>query len=149
MPDTLAKLFPTLPFAADADTFLRNFCKSVPEQLRERRILHFDTKPLISAGGISIGTDGNFIVTFCDMNTADENAETLGHEIGHTFHFDISQRPPQDRFDPATISEKLFDRVEEFCTELSKRWLALNGKESITRRIQNSMSLVHLYFVDE
>ena len=139
----LATLFPDFPFAVGADEFLRKVTsESIISQFRARRISMIRIAPLLSGGGIEIGCDNNFIISLRDVNTLLEKAQSLGHEIGHTFHFDIKEVPPRDYFDRVTISETLFNQIEDFCTEFSHYWLMANDKDDLMLRIANTEKLI-------
>jgi len=145
--NTLCSMFPELAFAKEADAFL-SACPdmAVPEQLRARKINRIELKSLLSSGGLRInpGKD-SFSVQLNDLGKTNEWAETLGHEIGHTFHFDISVRPLLDlcagcRKDKDKIGK--FEMIENFCNEFSRRWSEINVKEKVAERIKNTLSLV-------
>ena len=88
----MANEFPCFSFASEADKFLSMFKnnKDVVFQLRNRHIYKVKFMELISSGGLGIEEDGNFFVFLNDLLTEEEMANSLGHELGHTFHFDLS-----------------------------------------------------------
>lgn len=125
--DSLKQQFPQLVFAKDADKWLQSYKrKELLEQLESRRITEVKTESLLSSGGMKIGEDGNFIVLLNDLETPEENAESLGHEMGHTFHQDITKNPPIDSLIP-----DLAELTEDFCRAFSKLWLNENDKRKI------------------
>lgn len=134
--DSLQRQFPQFPFSIIADEWIRFFKgKSLPEQLRDRRIARVLIAPLLfSSGGIGIAEDGNFFILLNDMNLPGENAESLGHEIAHTFHHDLTQNPPKN-FLPSDAAEL----IEDFCRVFSEIWLRENEGGKIAtycRRIE-------------
>mgnify|MGYP001564104733 CR=1 FL=1 len=137
----LAEKFPVLSFACDADEFLRKWSENtdVVAQLRERRIFRVEVVPLfISGAGILFGDDSNFLVYLNDFYPPEEQAYSLGHEIGHTFHFDLSKNPPQSSY-PREAQDPV---AESFCKEFSLLWVAQNSEKEIARRILNSAKLL-------
>lgn len=143
--DTLCFLFPTLLFARDADLFLAS-CRNlaISQQLATRNIRRVELASLFSSGGIGVDREGNFFVQFNDLGTADEWAETLGHEIGHTFHFDISRKPLVDMCEICRNDKNQmvrFESIEDFCNEFLRRWLEINSKEKVAERIKNTLGL--------
>lgn len=143
--DNLASSFPRLPFAKDADLFLEHTKMSrvdVCTQLREREIGHVEIKPLISAGGIRLDGEGRFIISLNTECPLLEKAETLGHEIAHTFKYDLNVSPPKSCYDPAHITDEMYCLIEDFCDEFSKRWLQVNDRGDILLRIENTMKLI-------
>lgn len=137
----LAEKFPTLSFARDADEFLCKWKKSadIVAQLRDRRIFKVEiVSLLVSGAGILFGDDGNFLVWLNDFYHPEEQTYSLGHEIGHTFHFDLSKNPPQSSY-PREAQDPV---VESFCKEFSLLWIAQNSEEETARRISNSAKLL-------
>ena len=112
---SLESLFPEFFFAREADEFLCDLhLGSGVNQLRARRISMVKIVPMLTAGGIGIGKDNNFYVLLLDVSTLLEKAESLGHEVGHTFHFELGGRVPVDRINQAEISDEVFERIESF-----------------------------------
>ncbi len=138
--------FPNLSFSKDADVFLQSIMggKNIVEQLLERRITNFEMKDLISSAGIFIADDGNFGIAFQITDTLLEKARSLGHEIGHTFHFDLTSNPPRPMLNRREISPEMFDIVEAFCDEFSLRWLEINDKIDILNQIEKTLKLTYL-----
>ena len=145
MPDnvSLESLFPEFFFAAEADRFLQDLpMGSIVNQLRARRISKVKIVPMLTAGGIGIGEDNSFYVLLLDVSTLLEKAESLSHEIGHTFHFELAGKVPVDRINQAEISDEVFDRIESFCTEFSRRWLIANDRGSVVHRVKNMLHIL-------
>ena len=92
MTQPLADQFPTLPFAAAADRFIPRQHETLHEQCVERRIRAFEFVPLlVSRGGLRLLEDGGgFLVVFNTDTLAADLPAVLGHEVAHTFHFDLS-----------------------------------------------------------
>jgi len=136
---TLAARFPMLPFAPEADRFLTAVPRmKLLEQLRARHVGAVECIPKWFPAGLSIMDDGRFLLSFNDVNTPEQDAESLGHELGHTFHYDLSARPPRPLLPPPEeISDELFDLVEQFCDAFSEAWLARVDKELIMKAAEN------------
>ena len=137
----LTEKFPTLSFARDADEFIRKWSGNadIVAQLRERRIYRVEIVPLfVSGAGILFGDDGNFLVWLNDFYPPEEQAYSLGHEIGHTFHFDLSKTPPRSSY-PRQAQDPV---VESFCKEFSLLWVAQIYENKITRRITTQAKLL-------
>lgn len=151
---TLAELFPQLPFSLDADAWLASLSvKSLAWQLRERRIVAVKQKKLIFAG-IARSKDGNFEVWFPERSGIQYRVQSLGHEIGHTFQYDLSASSPTDCFawiyrTETRAARKLYRAIELFCDSFGKRWLKHNGRDRVTRAIENSLRCMHLCYIPE
>lgn len=129
----LVEKFPYFSFAFDADKFLENFKNNqdIVFQLRSQRIYKVEFVPLISNGGLGIRENGDFFIFFNDLLSDDELAHTLGHELGHTFHF----------YTVATLPEEKEEQIEKFCDMFSELWLKQVGKENIVYRIENERKM--------
>ena len=131
---SLVRQFPTLPFARKADRWLSSIkSKSIETQLRERRIIEDHYFPLSSCKGfISLSNDGSGIIVYVDADQGrGEKFFTLGHEIGHTFHFDLRTTPLKNTIPDMNDFEEgdpLYKLVEEFADAFAEKWLAGNGK---------------------
>ena len=138
---SLVKEFPHFLFASDADRFLQNFKnnKDIVSQLNNRRIYKVKFEQLFSSSGLGIEEDGNFFVFLNDLLTEEEMANSLGHELGHTFHFDLSVMPPAV---VCGLSEQNEEEVEKFCDMFSELWLEQVDKENVIRRIKNERGLL-------
>jgi hypothetical protein len=133
----MKELFPEFDWAGTADAFLAELQRanlSITEQMRRRKIVRLEIKPLLCNGGIKI-EKGYFVVVFNYETTLEEKMETLGHEIGHTFHYDLVPSEPCLLCSKARESEDVFNRLEEFCRIFAKRWLKLNSVEEIRKVI--------------
>lgn len=130
---TFKDLFPEFAWVAGADDFHEELQSKRPtliEQLRQRKIARTEVKPLLFPGGCRVEKE-RFIIVFDDQSTLQEKFKTLGHEIGHTFHYDLTSTKLILLCPEARISEKVFDRVEEFCKIFAERWLKLNSIDQI------------------
>lgn len=129
----LADKFPQFWFAHAADSLLmRCNSRTLSEQLIERRISKVTILPLFSNGGLSIGEDNNFCIMLNDTLTLDERAHSLGHEIGHTFHHNLTKSPPQNILQ-ASDGEK----AENFCNSFAELWLEHNTMEKVVKWLKN------------
>lgn len=138
----LSELFPKIPFAGVADDWLAEQANvSVSEQIRGRGVRGVKIEELLSGGGVERGEDGYLIVGLNDWNNLEENIQTLGHELAHTFGFDLSATPPRETFPGGSLTDELFDQLELFCDEFSRRWLAMNfsRQEEIKRIIEQGL----------
>lgn len=136
---TLMQMFPNLTFAHQADEFLTKWKDNpdVVSQLRERRIHKVKFQPLFSSGGLGLQSDGSFFVALNNIFYSEELALSLGHEIGHTFHHDLSTTPPTHN-----ISEIPHEQLEDFCDAFAELWLAQQSVQEVARRIKNSRRLL-------
>lgn len=129
----IAEKFPEFPWVKEADFFLKNVRKkqhSISLQMRERKVRRTEIKHLLFPGGLKI-ENGKFIIVFNYMATEEDRIQTLGHELGHTFHYDISGDEPRLLCPEAETSEVVFDRVELFCIIFSMEWRKLNSHDEI------------------
>lgn len=144
----LSEMFPMLPFAKEADRWLGILGKNADDprmdifrQLESRKIDEIIIVPIFSTAGMKSKRNGFHVVfnTRCHKKHA---FFALGHEIAHTFHFDISQKPPVEiinsksrefmyNFDDDGDPQGFY--IEDFCDEFSKRWAAVNTKERMER----------------
>jgi len=131
--------FPEFEFAHDADLFLATIPGiSTVEQLLWRRIQVVEIMPLIvSSGGIGYTGDGNFFIALNDTNTEAESIRSLGHEVAHTFHFDLKKTPPEQYPD----LDRQNPRVESFCHRFSKRWIRLNKHSELSALVHETRYL--------
>jgi hypothetical protein len=147
---SLAELFPALPFAAEADRFLASCSeKSLAEQLHERRITKIEKKPMLSTAGLTYGPDQNLTVWINEYARQEWYSESLGHELGHTFHFDLSTTPPTPFFTWRDCSEEMYETVEHFCDYFAEYWRFVNDGQYIRQRIINSLGLIHLCYLED
>ena len=150
----LCEQFPMLAFSKAADDWLQSIQdKSILEQLQERRITQMGLLRMLSTAGIGYTDDGNFIVHFNDYSNHINDAFSIGHEIGHTFHFDLTKTPP-----PKIINENspefLYDfdedgangfLIEDFCDAFAQKWLSINGKEDVEEMCKRERSFLIPY----
>ena len=140
----LAQQFPTLPFAGSADKWLASIKrKSIEKQLAERKIPRIG----ITVGGYGFISLPEPYEVFSILINVDlpygERLLTLGHEIGHTFHFDLTDTPiknllPDDWNHEVGEDERgnsvmgpLYHMVEDFAETFAEKWLSVNGKQKI------------------
>jgi len=130
--------FPQFQFAAYADEFLMN-CHSnnLARQIKLRQIASVAPGALLSQAGIGIDEYGKFFITINDTLTCDEMAFALGHEIGHTFHYDLHSIPPKN-----ILPENLRDEVEAFCNDFSICWVKRVGLFQLVNRFKNELKLI-------
>ncbi len=151
-PPTLSEMFPDLdghmgfPLTHDADAWLKTLNgKNVQEQLVERRIRKVKATITFGLHGyMNALKDGGFSVTLAiarmtDGETYDQPVEemaiTLGHELGHTFQFDLASMPPTDRSPPMERGGELWNKMENYCEAFAAKWLEIGGnrRETIER----------------
>lgn len=142
MKKTLAEQFPQLSFAKDADEWLANIGgKTIREQLEERRIKRVRIMGILFSAALGI-QDDDFVVILNNLNFG-HDALSFGHEIGHTFHFDLTETPPKLIIpEPNEISDRLFNLIENFCTAFSSKWLKIVGREEIEERCRNERAML-------
>lgn len=103
--------------------------RSAPQQLRSRRIMRFRVVERIP--GTNVATMGQkrygFLVTLIE-NRKRWWASDIGHELGHTFFFDITKSPPGDRLHNI-VRTKQGKREEHFCNRFTRIWARRYGKE--------------------
>ncbi len=123
--------FPTLSFAKEADIWLNGIKgKSITAQLRERKIYKVKVGVPIPADGFLVPEGGRFIVEifYFDSKTS---CLTLGHEIAHTFHFDLQSDPLKSKIPIPRMFEQgklaSWRIIEKFCDDFSRIWVDLNG----------------------
>ncbi len=119
--ENVADRFPHFSFARPARVFL-NYCASeeIRSQLARRKIIRVEKKELLTQGGLGVEENG-FFVHLNDLCDITEHALTLGHEIAHTFHYNITLTPPGSILPPGKEVE-----VEEFCKYFAEQWVEIN-----------------------
>ncbi len=135
----LAQQFPTLPFAPSADKWLAQATElTIFEQLNGRKITSICVLPLLCTSGLGIDA-GEFCIYFNDFCKTEWAFGCIGHEIAHTFHFDLAKNPPEAIIDDQS-PEFMYDfdgdgpsgfLIEDFCDEFAKRWLRINTKKKV------------------
>ncbi len=143
----LGKRFPKFDFAKKADRWLECAKKAtIFQQLGNRKISTICIIPILSTAALAFDKTGGFQVWFnteCKMEWA---FGSLGHEIAHTFHFDLTKNPPTQTIDDQS-DEVFYDFdsegnpsgfiIEDFCDEFSKKWVTINTKEKIASDCKN------------
>ena len=129
---TLANQFPGLPFARRADEWLESIKeKTIQEQLEERKIYSVTIwRNWKDSDGFCLCFGFGFF--FILGKKAEKHDLTLGHEIGHTFEFDLAQDCNREIHTQDYLAGSAHDIVEDFCEAFAKRWVAANDKEAIT-----------------
>ncbi|OGZ63229.1 MAG: hypothetical protein A3C58_01595 [Candidatus Staskawiczbacteria bacterium RIFCSPHIGHO2_02_FULL_34_10] len=143
---SLKSIFPEFPWVQVADDWLAlAHQKSIEQQLEERGIKKVRFWYNIAAGYITVKEFGILLVVDRDLidhflmgyNKAEELLFTFGHEIGHTFHCDLTQAPPVN-IGPEKVfcspfeelakeGDALCQSVERFCDEFAARWTHMNS----------------------
>lgn len=131
----LAQQFPTLTFARKADKWLASIKnKSIEKQFAERRIVKIGFDFLSDGEGfLSLAKDGDGIYIYINSESK-ERLQTLAHEIGHTFHLDLTKTPIENTIpDEWEYHEENLEYclIEDFAETFGEKWLAINGKEKI------------------
>lgn len=142
----LRQFFPTLSFASSADDWLNsingpNGRKKVSQQFAERRITEIRVERILSTAGLGIGGDGNFFIMLNSFNRdrSEWDPHCIGHEIAHTFHFDLSETPPRQTIDSCDRRFRYSNGgrksrgwlVEDFCDVFSLQWLYRNNQKAL------------------
>ena len=128
------QILPWLAFSKPADQWLESMRgQTIEAKLESRRITKVCVEEMISTAAIGIGKDNNLTVYFNYYGTSLQDCiESLGHEIGHTFHYDLSKTPPIKITDDDR-DEKLLYIIEDFCNLFSLKWIMVNDKKEIER----------------
>ncbi len=139
----LSDTFPNLdtrmgfPMTEDADAWLQTLNgKTVRTQLIERQIRRVRATITDVRGHLEVVQRGLCIFLAVAVTqdeegelavdqTVDEMASTLGHELGHTFHFDLAPRKLVDRAPAMKKGDRLQRSLESFCEAFSEKWLAI------------------------
>lgn len=161
--EELTSKFSMFTFAKDADCWLESInpsnqkSKNLTIQFKERRIVQIKTLKILCAGGISFTEDGDFVVVFNDFKNRDfkDDAMTLGHEIGHTFGFDLSRTPPKELVDHKSMDFSYYDKngcwdgcfLEDFCDAFAEQWVIRNGCDFVATALKNQYSTIMGYDV--
>lgn len=135
----LAEQFPTLRFASKADEWLASLKdKSIEQQFAERRIVEVKITWLFAIQGDVCLTEFKDGVIVRIHSECREKFQTLGHEIGHTFHLDLENKviknilPNRWEYDFKDPEQhKLYYLVENFADMFGEKWLALNGEDKM------------------
>lgn len=146
---TLEALFPRLPFAREADRFLATTARSEPlyVQITGRRIYELrECALLISVAGVCRMVGGGFFLQFSDLVDIEQKTRSFGHELAHTFGFDIRPRHPR-RLLPRRIDDATADQVEDFCDAFSERWLALQNPQKVRELLASELRMSKLNVV--
>lgn len=143
---SLAELFPALPFAASADKWLDDHVSGITirEQLLSRSVRAIEFIPIISTAGVGF-LEGNkeFIFYFNDYASPEWLPHALGHEIGHTFHYDLTKHPLHRTIpEMGKMDSWLYDEVEQFCDEFSNRWLSRVNVGFINKAFENQKKCI-------
>lgn len=134
---SLGTTYPQFRFAYPADAFIeKSRGTSILSQLQERRITLVKIEPLFSSGGLGIGSDGNFSVSLNEDSTIPEQAYSLGHEIGHTFHHNLTKIPPEN-----ILPGEYRVHVEDFCDDFALAWLVDKDPEKVMYAIKHPIGL--------
>ena len=117
--------------------------QSIFEQLESRKINRFYIWPMLSTAGMGTEKDSStFFACFNKISKLEYAFDCLGHEICHTFHFDLTKKPPQEiinqtsrefcyNFDNEGNPEGFI--IEDICNDFAKKWLDINTKEKIAK----------------
>jgi len=158
----LAEKFPMFSFAGEADLWLASINlpgkkkKLLLVQLRERRVTQFETRKIIGVG-LDYTAEGNFSIVFNDLKLRSfaSDAFAIGHELGHTFGFDLTRTPPSPMINHTSLDYSYYDErgrwkgchLEDFCNAFAGQWLLRNGRALIVRACRNQYSTIHGYNV--
>lgn len=161
-PISLSQRFPifandNIVFAKKADAWLERMKKTkatIFQQLDNRKINRICIIPCLCTAGLGIkkgAYEGAFCAyfnTYCKLEWA---FEALGHEIAHTFHFDLTKNPPLKTVDDQS-NEFMYDfdgegdpqgfLIEDFCDNFAKRWLTINTKEKVEADYKNNENVL-------
>lgn len=141
--DLLSKRFPELDFAIVADRWLI-YTKDWPiiDQLRDRKISEIRVTIIMAMGLLVPIRDCGFRVLLDWDSSAKDHLETLGHEIGHTFHFNLAKNPPESFFEINRGSNFYKNLIEPFCDAFSEKWIEINDLEKIKLFCRSEKSFI-------
>lgn len=118
MPFNLADIYPSFPFARAADAFIeRESSHDIGKQLQDRRVKDVRFSRLFHATKLDVTNDG-FEIHLNEDFTIERGAESLGYQLGKTFGYNVTQRPPTERIDDSKKGE-----FEKFCFAFGQKWL--------------------------
>ena len=98
--------------------------KTVTEQLHQRKIKKIVIrKRLTSSRALLLPVRGGFIIILSE-NNKDERSKDIGHELAHTFFYDLDSSIP-------THYGKITHEEEELCEAFALRWAKIHeGRDS-------------------
>lgn len=107
---------------------------SVVDQLKSRGIRKIIRFPIKKSDGWLVPHGRRFDIFVHDENCISEQAITVGHELGHTFHF-LLQRGRQRDFlrhfrSSGPNAPFVYERVESFCRRFAEKWLAVGNNRA-------------------
>lgn len=94
--------------------------KSIREQLNQQRIKQVLIRPLKGDVAWLIPLMGGFKIFLAERREGMEWLEDIGHELAHTFFFNLSQDFPRK------ITGHDDPEEESFCDDFAIRWVELN-----------------------
>lgn len=119
----LADLFPELyMFNGAADRFLRAERNTpLAAQLRSRRIVQIAFVDIFESCLVA-SMSNNLCAIVEATKSAHDQAVSLGRQLAHTFHYNITRNPPTEYF---LINDGSLARsVRSFCDVFARMWLA-------------------------
>ncbi|MBX4210831.1 hypothetical protein KW783_02545 [Candidatus Parcubacteria bacterium] len=94
----LHKMFPRRMWVRNANKYLNRISgMTLQEQLRDRKITKIQIRKLLCPAGLATNENG-FVIFISDLISESEYALSIGHELGHTFHFDLSSNEPRNLY---------------------------------------------------
>ncbi len=132
---SLSDLFPHFYFAGAAESYLGKVAmREIDQQLLERRIADVSVNFIPTQGGLGIDEKHFFVVLNKNLSLH-EQAESLGHEIAHTFHYNLTYTPPKN-----ILKVEYEIEMELFCEEFSARWLELNTLQKVQDWLERKLT---------
>ncbi len=118
--------------------------KSIFHQLENRKINTLSIHAMISTAAVGLNErETQFHVYFNEWSNLEYMFWCLGHEIAHTFAFDLTKEPILETFDHNSkkfryyqITEGKRDIgyfIEDLCDAFARKWLKINTKEKIAK----------------
>ena len=130
--------------------------KSIFQQLKSRKIDRICILPILSTAGLRLDdvTGKYFCVYFNEYCKTEHTMGSLGHEIGHTFHYDLesmketfnhNSRDFYYNFDSDGDPHGFF--IEDLCNSFARKFVAVNTKEKIERDCKNNATLLSSFIL--
>lgn len=135
-------MFPRLPFAGEADSFLSNTKNSNPITDLQRRDLHHISMVHNGKAGLKIAKDGTFELALNIESPMLAKATAIGKELARTFLYKLEKNPPEPFQSRDQMDDPLIATIESFCVEFSRRWLEKYDGGDVFTRIATATNLI-------
>mgnify|MGYP001609135207 FL=1 len=135
-------MFPRLPFAGEADSFLSH-SKNINTQneVKCRKINRIYVTSSLKAG-LKLTENGEFDIALDVADSMLLKAKSIGKELARTFLYNISRNPPESFLNGDQMDDALTATIESFCVEFSTRWLEKHDGGNSVARIHNTTDII-------